>query len=270
MLVVFLTGCNETKNKPFELIDSFIIAVENKDADKIDTMLDSKQDINWTLKDTEQFIQYLLREKSTMQQVIQVLVAQADVYTREEISKENPIRHIYSEEEVLGVGAIYLAKKEEKYSLHVRPYKLTIDAPYDSVISVAEKTVEAKGGESVKLELIFPGEHEIVATAKNNQTQIAKETVILNDVGMEEVKVVLVFSEEGPQESMLVENSKQCYQWSCASCHGNDLLGASEPRLDTIGDWISEEELFRIIREGEGEMPGGLLSDEHAQTVMPV
>ncbi len=57
------------------------------------------------------------------------------------------------------------------------------------------------------------------------------------------------------------------YQQSCAQCHGADLISGGAPDLNAIGSKYSHDQILEIIQNGQGNMPGGLLSGEDAEAV---
>jgi mono/diheme cytochrome c family protein len=57
------------------------------------------------------------------------------------------------------------------------------------------------------------------------------------------------------------------FQQSCASCHGGDLKSGGAPDLNVIGSKYSKDEILGIIKNGKGNMPGGLLTGEDAEAV---
>ncbi len=66
-----------------------------------------------------------------------------------------------------------------------------------------------------------------------------------------------------------VENAaaEELYEQSCASCHGDDLSGEVGPDLTAVGSDHSADDILTIIEDGQGSMPGGLLSGDDAQEV---
>jgi len=67
------------------------------------------------------------------------------------------------------------------------------------------------------------------------------------------------------QESESIDSPEELYKNSCASCHGDDLSGASAPDLQDLGSRYSEEDIKTIIVEGIAPgMPGGLVNNEEA------
>ncbi len=69
---------------------------------------------------------------------------------------------------------------------------------------------------------------------------------------------------------MVPRSDKSVYQNNCASCHGADLKGApgKSPTLIDIGKRRTKDEMFQIIRNGQGLMPafgealeGGTIND---------
>ena len=74
--------------------------------------------------------------------------------------------------------------------------------------------------------------------------------------------------EELQKEKELSIPGDEAYTNSCAACHGADLSGAVGPALDTIGGKLSEEEIYDIIINGQGAMPGGIVErDEVAERI---
>ncbi|MEH7247132.1 cytochrome c [Neobacillus niacini] len=57
------------------------------------------------------------------------------------------------------------------------------------------------------------------------------------------------------------------YKFGCLSCHGENLEGTIGPPVTNMKDKYSEEEIMKLINDGVGMMPGGLLSEEEAKTV---
>lgn len=54
------------------------------------------------------------------------------------------------------------------------------------------------------------------------------------------------------------------FQQSCASCHGNNLQGQVGPGLQKVGNKYSQEEIEKIIVNGRGSMPAGIVKGEDA------
>jgi len=81
-------------------------------------------------------------------------------------------------------------------------------------------------------------------------------------------------TEEGSQEDETSESEGETtddpsavYETNCASCHGADLSGGAGPELAEVGSRLGEDEIHDIIMNGEGTMPGGLVSEEEAQEI---
>lgn len=60
---------------------------------------------------------------------------------------------------------------------------------------------------------------------------------------------------------------EQLYNQKCMNCHGKNLEGAFGPELAHIGSKLSKEDIEKIILEGQGQMPKGLLKGEDASSV---
>lgn len=52
------------------------------------------------------------------------------------------------------------------------------------------------------------------------------------------------------------ENVQTLLKNNCMSCHGNDLEGRVGPSLLEVGSHFTEEELYSIVADGTGVMPG--------------
>lgn len=53
----------------------------------------------------------------------------------------------------------------------------------------------------------------------------------------------------------------------CISCHGNQLNNGSAPDISKIGSKKSEEEILKVLEDGQGSMPGGIVSGDEAKEV---
>lgn len=73
--------------------------------------------------------------------------------------------------------------------------------------------------------------------------------------------------EEERETSEEVIQPEELYIKSCAACHGRDLEGSAGPELTNIGSKLSEEEIYNIIMNGTGGMPGGLVDYEEATQI---
>ena len=79
-------------------------------------------------------------------------------------------------------------------------------------------------------------------------------------------------TEEGAQEEESMEGETTddpaaVYETNCASCHGADLSGGAGPELAEVGSRLGEDEIIDIIMNGQGAMPGGLVSQDEAQAI---
>lgn len=61
--------------------------------------------------------------------------------------------------------------------------------------------------------------------------------------------------------------AEDTYKQSCASCHGENLEGASGPALKDVGKKMGKDEILKQIEEGSGGMPGGLVKGDEAKNV---
>jgi quinoprotein glucose dehydrogenase len=63
---------------------------------------------------------------------------------------------------------------------------------------------------------------------------------------------------EAPADTDLFKSPSGGYVFLCASCHGLDMKGdgGRTPSLATVGDRLGPVDIYRIIRDGRGRMPG--------------
>lgn len=66
-------------------------------------------------------------------------------------------------------------------------------------------------------------------------------------------------------ETTTTAGAPELYKNNCAACHGQDLAGIPGNDLNNTG--LTKEEIEKVIHEGQGAMPGGLLNDEEASQV---
>ena len=57
-------------------------------------------------------------------------------------------------------------------------------------------------------------------------------------------------------------DAEKIFANNCASCHGNNLEGNVGPNLTKVGSKYSSEEIQKIIKNGKGQMPAGILKDD--------
>ena len=62
-------------------------------------------------------------------------------------------------------------------------------------------------------------------------------------------------------------DAEKMYNQKCSSCHGGDLKGGVGPDLSAIGATLSKEDIEKIISEGKGAMPPGLIEGAEASVV---
>jgi cytochrome c551/c552 len=56
--------------------------------------------------------------------------------------------------------------------------------------------------------------------------------------------------------------AEDVFKANCAGCHGQNLEGISGPNLTKVGSKYDAEGIKKIIKEGKGIMPPGILTDE--------
>lgn len=74
-------------------------------------------------------------------------------------------------------------------------------------------------------------------------------------------------NKESDNEDSYATAAEEYYSNSCASCHGNDLTGVAGPDISSIGSNLSAEEIEKVIIDGQGAMPPGMLPEDEARVV---
>ncbi|PLR67992.1 cytochrome c551 [Bacillus sp. UMB0893] len=63
-------------------------------------------------------------------------------------------------------------------------------------------------------------------------------------------------------------NAEEIVQQNCISCHGQNLEGGgAAPNLTKVGAKYDQKKIEGIINNGQGGMPGGLISESDATVV---
>ncbi len=62
-------------------------------------------------------------------------------------------------------------------------------------------------------------------------------------------------------------DAAKIYENKCSACHGQDLAGAGGPNLTRVGSSLSQAEIENVIKNGRGNMPGGLLDENETAKV---
>ncbi len=57
-------------------------------------------------------------------------------------------------------------------------------------------------------------------------------------------------------------DAEKIFANNCATCHGKNLEGNVGPNLTKVGSKYSSEEIQKIIKNGKGQMPAGILKDD--------
>lgn len=60
---------------------------------------------------------------------------------------------------------------------------------------------------------------------------------------------------------------EKLYNQKCSSCHGGNLEGSVGPKLSDVGSRLSQEDIEKVIANGQGSMPKGLLEGDDASAV---
>lgn len=63
-------------------------------------------------------------------------------------------------------------------------------------------------------------------------------------------------------------DAEQVVNGKCIMCHGQNLEGqGNAPALNDIGARLSQDEILNVIENGQGAMPGNIITGEDAQAV---
>jgi len=73
--------------------------------------------------------------------------------------------------------------------------------------------------------------------------------------------------EESSSSSAKAGDPEKLYNQKCSVCHGSNLEGGGGPNLQAVGSELSKEDIEKIILEGKGNMPKGVLKGKDAQAV---
>ncbi|WP_416828403.1 cytochrome c551 [Ectobacillus polymachus] len=74
-------------------------------------------------------------------------------------------------------------------------------------------------------------------------------------------------SSNSTKQPASTDSAEAIYQQSCASCHGTNQEGRRGPNLQKVGDEFSQAQIEKIIANGRGPMPAGLIPKEDATKV---
>src|SRR5690625_1032074 len=107
-------------------------------------------------------------------------------------------------------------------------------------------------------------DESILFTLDDSNTQKSNVTIENTEIG----KLRKEYNEKLEEERRIAREEsitpEERYMSSCAFCHGSDLSGAGGPQLSNIGSKLSEEEIYDIIVNGKGAMPGGTAENDKA------
>ncbi|MFT8323430.1 MAG: cytochrome c551 [Bacillus sp. (in: firmicutes)] len=73
--------------------------------------------------------------------------------------------------------------------------------------------------------------------------------------------------DDSSSSSAKAGDPEKLYNQKCSICHGSNLEGGGGPKLDAVGSELSKEDIEKIILEGKGTMPKGVLKGEDAKAV---
>ncbi len=73
--------------------------------------------------------------------------------------------------------------------------------------------------------------------------------------------------DDSSSSSAKAGDPEKLYNQKCAMCHGSNLEGGGGPNLKSVGSELSKEDIEKIILEGKGNMPGGVLKGKDAEAV---
>ena len=101
-----------------------------------------------------------------------------------------------------------------------------------------------------------------------DDTDKGKELQKLWNEGPSDDELEATENEESEDEKTYATAAEEFYSKSCISCHGADLSGGGiGPDLSSIGSYMSAEEIEKVIIDGQGAMPPGMLSEDEARVV---
>lgn len=135
-----------------------------------------------------------------------------------------------------------------KMSGDTKIYRYANQKEIDKLLEELEEKFASEEDESFSQE---PSEEELLAMEEEARE---KEEMARLEAEAEAAKV---YDTEG----------EKLYSQSCASCHGGDLSGGFAPDLRSIGSNMSVEEIEKVIVDGMGTMPPGILSGDEAKEV---
>ncbi|WP_052404762.1 c-type cytochrome [Bacillus rubiinfantis] len=72
-------------------------------------------------------------------------------------------------------------------------------------------------------------------------------------------------NDESSKANSVDAQAQEIYNRSCMQCHAADLSGKDGPNLQKVGSRMTEDELYKQIKNGKGMMPSGLVSDKEAK-----
>ena len=75
-------------------------------------------------------------------------------------------------------------------------------------------------------------------------------------------------NEENGGEVVETQDAEKIVQGNCTSCHGGNLEGQGNfPNISDVGSRLSQEEILKVIQEGEGLMAAHILEGAEAEVV---
>lgn len=75
-------------------------------------------------------------------------------------------------------------------------------------------------------------------------------------------------NDENGGEVVETQDAEKIVQGNCTSCHGGNLEGQGNfPSLTDVGSRLSQEEILKVIQEGQGAMPANLIEGAEAEVV---
>ncbi|MGL4820279.1 MAG: cytochrome c550 [Bacilli bacterium] len=91
-------------------------------------------------------------------------------------------------------------------------------------------------------------------------------TIVFSYVGLNQAEQIAEEQDGGgkTEETVDVSNPEAIVKQTCASCHGQNLEGGVGPKLADVGSRLSADDIKNVIVNGQGNMPGGMLSDPAA------
>lgn len=134
-----------------------------------------------------------------------------------------------------------------------------------------EKDMEEETKKLSELEDEDAGEEDEFFSQEPSEEELSQELTEEELIAMEkearEKEEMERLAVEEEEARVYDTEGEKLYSRNCASCHGGDLSGDLAPDLRSIGSNMSVEEIEKVIIDGTGAMPPGILAGDEAREV---